>query len=133
MNGRRGFRGGRGGAVVAGRGENGDNAYAALAEPNDQELENLGENQQENPLLNPLQAPIPPILAQNVPHMGHGNPGNLVPMDVGMWLTMVNLRTPTLVDFEIMSMKKFIVEYKRYATKCPAGLLRSCGQWLSLK
>jgi hypothetical protein len=51
-------------------------------------------------------------------------------MDVGMWLTMVNLRTPTLVDFEIMSMKKFIVEYKRYATKCPAGLLRSIQQFL---
>ena len=40
-------------------------------------------------------------------------------MDSGMWLYMVHVKPPYLVDLEIESMKKFILEYKRYAQKCP--------------
>jgi hypothetical protein len=38
-------------------------------------------------------------------------------MDPGMWLNMVNVKPPQLADLEIESMKKFILEYKRYSQK----------------
>ena len=53
---------------------------------------------------------------------GRAQPPRAVPalaMDPGMWLNMVNVKPPYLVDLEIESMKKFILEYKRYAQKCP--------------
>ena len=43
----------------------------------------------------------------------------------GMWLNMVNIKPPSLVNLEIESMKKIILEYKRYAQKGPRQLLRS--------
>jgi hypothetical protein len=46
-------------------------------------------------------------------------------VDPGMWLSMVNVKPPQLTDLEIESMKKFILDYKRYAQKCPEQLLRS--------
>ena len=44
-----------------------------------------------------------------------------------MWLNinMVNVKPPYLVDLEVESMKKNILEYKRYAQTCPRQLLRS--------
>ena len=53
---------------------------------------------------------------------GRAQPPRAVPalaMDPGMWLNMVNVKPPYLVDLEIESMKKFILEYKRYSQKCP--------------
>ena len=47
---------------------------------------------------------------------GRAQPPRAVPalaMDPGMWLNMVNVKPPYLVDLEIESMKKFILEYKR--------------------
>jgi hypothetical protein len=41
-----------------------------------------------------------------------------------MWLSMVNVMPPQLLDLEIESMKKFILEYKGYAQKCPEPLSR---------
>jgi len=51
-------------------------------------------------------------------------------MDPGMWLNMVNVKPPYLVDLEVDSMKKFILEYKRYSQKCPRQLLRSIQQFV---
>jgi hypothetical protein len=51
-------------------------------------------------------------------------------MDPGMWLNMVNVKTPQLSDLEVESMKKFILDYKRYAQKCPRPLLRSMQQFI---
>ena len=39
-------------------------------------------------------------------------------MDPGMWLNMVNV-IPHVLKLEVDSMKKFIVEYKRYSQKSP--------------
>jgi len=64
---------------------------------------------------------------------GRGQPLRAAPalaMDPGMWLNMVNIKPPYLVDLEIESMKKFILEYKRYAQKCPRQLLRSMQQFV---
>jgi hypothetical protein len=64
---------------------------------------------------------------------GRAQPPRAVPalaMDPGMWLNMVNVKPPYLVDLEIESMKKFILEYKRYAQKCPRQLLRSMQQFV---
>ena len=58
---------------------------------------------------------------------GRAQPPRAVPalaMDPGMWLNMVNVKPPYLVDLEVESMKKIILEYKRYAQKCPRQLLR---------
>jgi hypothetical protein len=49
---------------------------------------------------------------------------------LGMWLSMVNIKPPQLADLEIESMKKFILDYKRYAQKCPQQLLRSMQQFI---
>ena len=46
-------------------------------------------------------------------------------MDPGLWLNMVNVKPPNLLDLEIESMKKFILEYDRYSQKCPRQRLRS--------
>ena len=35
-------------------------------------------------------------------------------MDPGLWLNMVNVKSPYLLDLKIESMKKLILEYKRY-------------------
>ena len=45
-------------------------------------------------------------------------------IDPGMWLNMVNVKTPYLADLELESMKIFILDYKRYSQKCPQQLLR---------
>jgi hypothetical protein len=37
---------------------------------------------------------------------------------------MVNVKSPQLADLEIESMKKFILDYKRYSQKCPEQLCR---------
>ena len=46
-------------------------------------------------------------------------PGAVPPlaMDPGMWLNIVNVKPPYLLDLEIDGMKNFILEYKRYAQK----------------
>ena len=51
-------------------------------------------------------------------------------MDPGLWINMVNVKPPFLSDLEIESMKKFILEYKRYSQKCPRQLLRSMQQFV---
>jgi hypothetical protein len=60
-----------------------------------------------------LEVPVPARAAAAVP-----------PLDPGMWLNMVNVKPPQLLDLELGSMKKFILDYKRYAQKCPQPLLR---------
>ena len=45
-------------------------------------------------------------------------------IDPGMWLNMANVKTPYLADLELESMKKFILDYKRYSQKFPQKLLR---------
>ena len=51
-------------------------------------------------------------------------------LDPGMWMNMVNVKPPHLPDLEIESMKKFILEYKRYSQKCPRQLLRNMQQFI---
>jgi hypothetical protein len=51
-------------------------------------------------------------------------------MDPGLWLNMVNVKPPYLLDLEIESMKNFILEYKRYSQKCLRQLLRSMQQFV---
>ena len=46
-------------------------------------------------------------------------------LDPGMWLNMVNVKPLYLANLEIESMKKFILDYKRYSQKCPRLLLRN--------
>jgi len=48
-------------------------------------------------------------------------PGAVPPlaMDPGMWLNIVNVKPPYLLDLEIDGMTNFILEYKCYAQKCP--------------
>jgi hypothetical protein len=48
----------------------------------------------------------------------------------GMWRSMVNIKSPQLFDMELESMKKFILEYKRYAQKCPEALRRKMQHFL---
>ena len=43
---------------------------------------------------------------------------------------MVNVKPQYLVDLEVESTKKYILEYKRYAQKCPHQLLRSMQQFI---
>ena len=55
-------------------------------------------------------------------HRGRAQPPRAVPplaMDPRMWLNMVNVKPPYLFDLEVERMKKIILEYKRYAQKCP--------------
>jgi hypothetical protein len=52
------------------------------------------------------------------------------PFDPGMWLSMVNVKPPHLADLEVESMKKFILDYKRYSQKCPRLLLRKMQQFI---
>ena len=67
-----------------------------------------------------------------VPHGRARPPAVIAPlaMDPGLWLNMVNVKPPYLLDLEIESMKKFILEYKRYSQKCPRQLLRSMQQFV---
>jgi len=55
-----------------------------------------------------------------------GPPAAEVPaaIDPGMWLNMVNVKPPQLSDLEVKSMKKFILDYKRYSQQCPRQLLQ---------
>jgi len=48
----------------------------------------------------------------------------------GMWLNMVNVNPPYLADLEIESMKKIILDYKRYSQRCPRQLLRNMQQFV---
>ena len=41
------------------------------------------------------------------------------PIDPGIWLNMVNVKPLHLADLDKESMKKFILDYKRYSHKCP--------------
>ena len=52
------------------------------------------------------------------------------PIDPGMWLSMVNVKPPHLADLEVESMKKFILDYKRYSQKYPRQLLRKMQQFI---
>ena len=64
---------------------------------------------------------------------GRAQPPRAVPpsaMDPGMWLNMVNVKPPYLVDLEIESMNIFILECKRYAQKFHRQLLRSMQQFV---
>ena len=51
-------------------------------------------------------------------------------IDPGMWLNMVNIKAPYLSDLELESMKKFILDYKRYSQRCPQQLLRRMQQFI---
>jgi len=47
-------------------------------------------------------------------------------MDPGLWLNMVYVKPPYLLDLEIESKKKFILEYQRYSQKCPDNFCTQC-------
>ena len=47
-----------------------------------------------------------------------------------MWLKIVNVKLPHLSDLEVESVKKFILDYKRYSQKCPRQLLRKMRQFI---
>ena len=51
-------------------------------------------------------------------------------IDPGMCLNMVNVKPPHLSDLDVDSMKKFILDYKRYSQKCPRQLLRKMKQFI---
>ena len=57
-----------------------------------------------------------------------GPPAAAIPaaIDPGMWLSMVNVKPPHLADLEVESMKKFILDYKRYSQKCPRHCYGKC-------
>jgi hypothetical protein len=61
---------------------------------------------------------------ENVPAPGVAADAPMV-MDPGLLLNMFNVKPPQLADLEIVSMKKFILDYKRFAQKCPPQMLRS--------
>ena len=69
----------------------------------------------------------------SAPHGRARPPGVVVPLakDLGLWLTMLNVKSPHLLDVEIDSMKKFILELKRCSPKCPRQLLRSMQQFVT--
>ena len=74
-------------------------------------------------------------LLEEVVRAPHGRarpPAVIAPLelDPGLWLNMVNVKSPYLLDLEIESMKKFILEYKRYTQKCPRQFLRSMQQFV---
>ena len=48
-------------------------------------------------------------------------------LDPGMWLNMLNMKPPYLPDLEIESMKKLILDCKRYSRKCPRQLSHATG------
>ena len=59
-------------------------------------------------------------LLEEVVRAPHGRarpPAVIAPLiiDPGLWLNMVNVKPPYLSELEIESMKKFILEYKRYS------------------
>ena len=39
-------------------------------------------------------------------------------LDPGMWLNMVHVKPPCIDNLQIETMKKFILDYKRYSQKC---------------
>ena len=43
---------------------------------------------------------------------------------------MINVKPPHLSDLEVESMKKFILDYKRYSQKCPRQWLRKMQQFM---
>ena len=45
-------------------------------------------------------------------------------LDPETWLNIVNVKPLYLGDLEIESIKKFILDYKRYSQKCPSEILR---------
>ena len=47
-----------------------------------------------------------------------------------MWPNMVNVKPPYLADFEMESMKKFILDFKKYSQKCLRQLLRNMQQFI---
>jgi hypothetical protein len=51
-------------------------------------------------------------------------------MDPDMWLNMVNVKPPYLVNLEVNITKKLVLEYKRYFQKCRRQLLRSMQQFV---
>ena len=65
---------------------------------------------------------------------GKALPPRVVPplaMNPGMWLNMVNVKTPYLVDLEIESMKNLFWSVRdRYAQKCLRQLLHSMQQFV---
>jgi hypothetical protein len=63
------------------------------------------------------------------PGVGPQVPAPVV-MDPGVCLSMVNVKPPQLQDLEIESMKKFILEFKRYSQKCPEPLRRKMQQFI---
>ena len=50
----------------------------------------------------------------------------LLAIDLGLWLNMVNVKPPYLLNMEIESMKKFILEYKRYSQSAPDNFCALC-------
>ena len=60
---------------------------------------------------------------------GRAQPPRAVPL-LAMEPGIVNVKPQYLVDLEVESMKIIILEYKRYAQKCPRQLLRSMQQFI---
>jgi len=48
-------------------------------------------------------------------------------LDPGMWLNMLIMKPPYLPDLVIESMKKLILDCKRYSRKCPRQLSHATG------
>jgi len=66
------------------------------------------------------------------PHSGRGGPLAVeisAPIDASIGLNMINVQLPK-ADLKIESMKKFILDYKRYSQKCSRKLLRIMQQFI---
>jgi len=100
-----------------------ENAAVDIAEVVDNRIDVESDSSSDNELLEEV---------VRVPHGRARPPAVIAPlaMDPGLWLNMVNVKPPYLLDLEIDSMKKFILEYKRYSQKCPRQLLRSMQQFV---
>ena len=100
-----------------------ENAAVDIAEVVDNQIDVESDSSSDNELLEEV---------VRVPHGRARPPAVIAPlaMDPGLWLNMVNVKPPYLSDLEIKSMKKFILEYKRYSQKCPRQLLRSMQQFV---
>ena len=78
-------------------------------------------------LADPVPEPDGDLEDEDIQELPAAEPAAAAPMvvDPGIWLSMFNVKSPQLLDLEILSMKKFILDYKRYSQKCPPQLLRN--------
>ena len=100
-----------------------ENAAVEIVEVVDNQIDVDSDLSSDNELLEEL---------VRAPHGRARPPAVIAPLEIdpGLWLNMVNVKTPYLSDLKIESMKKFILEYKKYSQKCPRQLLRSMQQFV---